>query len=103
AINYHHLPQQSDDEVISLLTEVTGIGRWTAEIYCLFSLGRPDVFAANDLALQAATQDLFNLSERPKERAMRILAKQWAPYRSSAAYLLWSHYSRVKNRTGINV
>lgn len=95
-IDYVALAKQSDQQVIDELTQVLGIGRWTAEIYLLFSLSRADVFAANDLALQAATQHLFMLDERPKERKMRQLAANWSPYRSAAAYLLWGYYSHIK-------
>lgn len=95
-IDYSALVTQSDSQVIETLTQVLGIGRWTAEIYLLFSLNRRDVFAANDLALQAATQNLFKLKERPKEREMRVLARQWSPCRSAAAYLLWAYYNQLK-------
>lgn len=101
-IDYGKLAMQSDEAVIKTLTAVTGIGRWTAEIYLLFSLNRSDVFAANDLALQAAAQALFELPERPNERAMRELATAWSPHRSAAAYLLWSYYHVLKGREGIN-
>lgn len=97
-IDYAALVRQSDEQVVEVLTKVLGIGRWTAEIYLLFSLNRSDVFAANDLALQAATQHLFTLKERPQERIMRKLAANWSPYRSAAAYLLWGYYGYIKKR-----
>lgn len=100
-IDYQQLTEQADEVVIDLLTQVTGIGRWTAEIYCLFSLNRPDVFAANDLALQVAAQNLFSLAERPNEKQMRQLALKWSPHRSAAAYLLWAYYAILKQRDGI--
>lgn len=102
AIDYRALSKQTDEEVIETLTQVTGIGRWSAEIYLLFSMNRCDIFAANDLALQVASEHLFNLPERPKERAMRTLAQHWSPHRSAAAYLLWSYYGKIKNRQGTN-
>ncbi|PID65425.1 MAG: 3-methyladenine DNA glycosylase [Gammaproteobacteria bacterium] len=100
-IDYPSLWQLPDEAVIAILTAVTGIGRWTAEIYCLFSLRRSDIFAANDLALQAAAQQLLQLSERPRERQMRTLAAKWSPYRSAAAYLLWAYYRVLKQREGV--
>ncbi|PIE45621.1 MAG: 3-methyladenine DNA glycosylase [Gammaproteobacteria bacterium] len=100
-IDYQHLNELPDEKVIDQLTRVTGIGRWTAEIYCLFSLKRSDIFAANDLALQIATQDFLKLGKRPGEATMRRIAAQWHPYRSAAAYLLWSHYAMIKQRQGI--
>lgn len=101
-IDYAALAQCDDETVIDTLTQVTGIGQWTAEIYCLFSLQRSDIFPANDLALQAAAQALLQLPERPKEKTMRELAQQWSPHRSVAAYLLWRYYGYLKNRSGIN-
>ena len=102
-IDYEKLTHKSDEDVIKTLTQVTGIGLWSAEIYCLFSLNRCDIFAANDLALQAASQQLFSLSKRPKEQQMRTLAKAWSPHRSAAAYLLWAYYGVLKKRRGISV
>ena len=83
------------------LTEVPGIGAWTAEIYAMFSLGRADVFAPGDLALQEAARLLFELPDRPKERVLRQMAEAWAPWRSVAARLLWAYYRVAKDREGI--
>ena len=73
---------------MKILTEVNGIGVWTAEVYAMFSLGRADVFAPGDLALQEATRILYQLTERPGEAAMRDRAAQWAPWRAMAARIL---------------
>lgn len=100
-IDYAALAHQSDKDVIDTLTAVTGIGRWTAEIYCLFSLNRSDIFAANDLALQVAAQHALDLPARPKEAQLRKIAQAWSPYRSAAAYLLWAYYRVVKQRDGV--
>lgn len=100
-IDYAALEQLDDEAVIATLTQVTGIGRWTAEIYCLFSLNRHDIFAANDLALQVASQDFLSLDKRPTEAVMRKIAKDWQPYRSAAAYLLWAYYSVIKQRDAV--
>ena len=78
-----------------------GIGIWTAEIYAMFSLGRADVFAPGDLALQEAARILFDLPERPKDRALREMAEDWSPWRSVAARLLWAYYRVAKDREGI--
>ena len=67
-INYRSLRTMPTSQVVSELTQVSGIGNWTAEIYAMFSLGRADVFAPGDLALQEATRSLFNLQERPNRR-----------------------------------
>lgn len=100
-INYTHLRSAPTPEVIETLTEVPGIGVWTAEIYAMFSLGRADVFAPGDLALQEGVRLLYVLPERPKERALREMAQAWAPWRSVAARLLWAYYAKAKQREGI--
>lgn len=100
-IDFEGLRAAPDDEVINTLVAVTGIGTWTAEIYAMFSLGRADVFAHGDLALQEATRALFDLDTRPNERQMRNIAAQWSPWRSVAARLLWAYYRVDKQREGI--
>ncbi len=100
-IDYVGLRDLPDAEVIKTLTAVKGIGLWTAEIYAKFSLGRPDILAAGDLALQIAAQDLFALPERPKEKDLRKMAAAWSPWRSVAARLLWAYYADIKQRDGI--
>lgn len=87
--------------VVETLVAVPGIGIWTAEIYAMFSLGRADVFAPGDLALQESARILFDLDARPGERALREMAAPWAPWRAVAARLLWSYYRVVKEREGI--
>lgn len=100
-IDYPALRALRSDEVINTLTKVTGIGQWTAEIYAMFSLGRADVFAHGDLALQEAARVLFDLDERPKEKQMREIASAWSPWRSVAARVLWAYYRVAKSREGI--
>ena len=94
----HALP---DEDVVTLLVAVPGIGRWTAEIYAMFSLGRADVFAPADLALQESARLLFGLDARPTERALRAMAADWSPWRAVAARLLWAYYHVAKQREGI--
>lgn len=100
-ISYPRLRIAPTDEVIATLTEVPGIGRWTAEIYAMFSLGRADVFAPGDLALQESARLLFELPERPREAALRQMAEAWSPWRGVAARLLWAYYRVAKEREGI--
>ena len=87
-----------DTAVMATLTAVKGIGIWTAEIYAMFSLGRVDVFAPGDLALQVAAQELYSLSERPKEKELRQMSLAWTPYRSVAARLLFAYYHVAKSQ-----
>ncbi len=100
-INFTALRTQPTEAVISQLTEVSGIGVWTAEIYAMFSLGRADVFAPGDLALQEAARMLFNLEARPTEKQLRKMAEDWSPWRAVAARLLWAYYHLAKDREGI--
>ncbi len=100
-IDFKGLRDISSDEVIARLVAVPGIGNWTAEIYAMFSLGRADVFAPGDLALQEAARLLYDLPERPKEKALRKMAEDWSPWRSVAARILWAYYRVAKQREGI--
>ena len=100
-LDYKELRQKSDDEVIRILTEIPGIGVWTAEIYAMFSLKRADIFAAGDLALKESARLLFSLKERPTEGELRTRSKKWSPWRSVAALLLWDYYGFIKNREGV--
>ena len=100
-IDFPALRQAPDEEVIAALTRVPGIGRWTAEVYAMFSLGRADVFAPADLALQEAARLLFDLPERPKEKPLRQMAEAWSPWRAVAARALWAYYHVAKDREGI--
>lgn len=90
-----------DAEVVAVLTRLKGIGVWTAEIYAMFSLGRADVFAPGDLALQDAARDLFGLNSRPPERLLREMSLAWSPWRSVAARLLWAWYRVMTRREGV--
>ncbi|WP_415402691.1 DNA-3-methyladenine glycosylase family protein [Tateyamaria sp. SN3-11] len=100
-IDYDALRRAPDSEVIATLTAVKGIGVWTAEIYAMFALGRADVFAPGDLALQEAAKLIFDLPERPKERALRAMAEDWSPWRAVAARLFFTYYRVAKGREGI--
>lgn len=100
-LDYVAMREMPNDAVIAELVAIRGIGSWTAEIYAMFSLGRADVFAPGDLALQEATRGLFDLEERPNEKTLRKMSEDWHPWRSVAARLLWAYYHVVKNREGI--
>lgn len=100
-IDYIALRDMSDEAVIKTLVAVKGIGPWTAEVYAMFSLGRADVFAPGDLAMQEAARSLYDLPERPKEKAFREMADAWSPWRAVAARLLWAYYAYEKDRDGI--
>ncbi len=100
-IDFEALKTSSNDAVIATLIQVQGIGRWSAEIYAMFALGRADVFAAGDLALQESTRMLFALPARPTVTQMRERAATWSPWQAVAARILWSYYHVMKQREGI--
>lgn len=99
-IDFEALRSAPDDEVYETLVAVLGIGKWTAEMYLLFALGRIDVFAPDDMALQEGAKMLFDLEERPKPKPFREMAEAWAPWRSVAARALWAYYGSMKMRQG---
>lgn len=81
-----------DAAALARLTELPGIGRWSAECYLLWSLGRRDVWPAGDLALRIGWQWLAELADRPDEAALRAVAERWRPRRTAAALLIWHFY-----------
>ena len=81
-----------DEEAIADLTRIKGIGRWSAEIYLLFAEGRPDIWPAGDLAVQAGVGGLLGLEERPSEKAVRAIAEPWRPHRGAMAIFTWHVY-----------
>ena len=100
-IKFHNFEGSDDEEIISLLTSVKGIGLWSAEIYLMFSMMRSDIFPAGDLALQISASHLFENNEKLSEKELRKKSQSWSPNRSAAALMLWDYYTSVKNRKGI--
>ncbi|WP_226481813.1 DNA-3-methyladenine glycosylase family protein [Natrinema amylolyticum] len=86
------LASYSDDEVIDLLTEITGIGAWTARMYLLFVLERPDVLPLGDLAVRRGIEELYADGEDLTRAEMREIAEPWRPYRSVATRYIWAEY-----------
>jgi DNA-3-methyladenine glycosylase II len=93
---HEKLDRLADQEAAGELMSIKGIGPWTAQIYLLTALRAADAWAAGDLALQIAAQDLFGIGERPSAKTMDALAEPWRPWRAAAARLLWSHYRGLK-------
>lgn len=79
----------SDEQVIAELTLIKGIGRWTAEMFLIFSLGRQDVLPVGDLGLKKGIQRLYSMKELPEKEQMEKIAEKWRPYRSVATWYLW--------------
>lgn len=86
------LRRQSDEEAIAAITAIKGLGTWSAEVFLLFNLRRPDIMPAQDLALIVAAQRLKRLEARPSPKELRALAEPWRPFRSYAARMLWHYY-----------
>jgi 3-methyladenine DNA glycosylase/8-oxoguanine DNA glycosylase len=83
------LARRSDEEVIAALTQVHGIGRWTAQMYLMFKLGRLDVMPSTDLGVQEGARRIYGLRARPDPKRLERLAAQWAPLRSVGAWICW--------------
>jgi DNA-3-methyladenine glycosylase II len=83
------LGELPDEEVIARLLPIKGIGRWTAEMFLIFSLGRPDVLPVDDLGLRMGVKDQYGLGEPPSKAQLIELAEPWRPYRSIATWYFW--------------
>jgi DNA-3-methyladenine glycosylase II len=99
SFDFTRLAASEDDAALATLLAVRGIGRWSAEIYLLFALGRPDVWPAADLGLQVAIGEELGLGSRPGELELRRRGEAWRPWRSVAACLFWQSYLHARGRT----
>lgn len=100
-VRLDRLARMTDDEVRAELMQVKGIGNWTADVYLLMGLMRPDVWPAGDIALQAAAHEIKGLDARPDPELLTEIGEQWRPFRSVAARILWHHYlNTVRRRPG---
>ena len=96
------LAAMEDEAAVAAIVSVRGLGRWTAEVYLLFALGRMDVFPAGDVALAASVAHLKGLEARPGPVVLRAFAEQWKPARGLAARLLWHHWRHVTGRPAMD-
>jgi DNA-3-methyladenine glycosylase II len=96
--DFANLAAADDDAAQAALCSLKGIGRWSAEIYLIFALGRPDIWPAADLGLQVATGECLGVAGRRAEAELRQLGEAWRPWRSVAACLFWHSYLRARNR-----
>lgn len=95
-IDFAGLRALDDEDAISALTRLHGIGRWTAQTYLLFSEGRLDIFPAGDVALQHGLRMAAGLEAKPAEAELHARAEAWRPFRGVAAHLLWGYYGAVR-------
>lgn len=100
-LNLDVLAEQDADASHHALTQLPGIGPWTADIYLLFCLGHGDAWPAGDLAIQEAMRIGLGLAARPTAKQMGPLAEIWRPVRGAAAHLWWSYYRVLKKREGV--
>lgn len=89
------LPQQSDEEVEAAITAIRGFGRWSAHMYMMFALGRPDIWPSGDLAVRAGFGRIMGWPDRPTEQTVIIKGAAFAPHRSALALLCWHYYSEA--------
>jgi DNA-3-methyladenine glycosylase II len=87
----------TDEDIINQLTEVKGIGRWTAEMFLIFCLGRPDVLPVGDLGIRKAIQRVYSLPELPTPSTILAISQPWKPYRSVATWYLWKSMSKFNS------
>ena len=99
SLDFDRLAAASDDEALAALIALKGIGRWSAEIYLIFALGRDDVWPAADLGLQFGVAAELGLGDRLGERELRELGDRWRPWRTVAACLFWQAYLHARKRT----
>lgn len=89
AINFRRFSRMDDEEIIVELSRVRGIGRWTAEMFLMFNLGRPDVLPVDDLGFRNAVMKAYGMEHRPGAHELREIAEKWRPYRSAAVWYMW--------------
>lgn len=88
-LDLHGLKHKTDDEIVAEITAIKGFGRWSAEMFLMFCLHRPDVFPVGDLGIVKGVQILTGMKRRPKPRTMVRAAELWRPHRSVASWYLW--------------
>ena len=94
--------RRSDEDVIQELTQVKGIGRWTAQMFLMFALGRPDVFPAADLGIRMAIRDQYNLDDLPDNQTSHEIAQPWHPYATVASWYLWQSIDMQRQKKNDN-
>jgi DNA-3-methyladenine glycosylase II len=93
-LNLALMSQMTDEEIVNQLIQVKGIGRWTAEMFLIFCLGRQDILPVGDLGVRKAIQKVYGLQELPTPSTMLVIAHPWKPYRSIATWYLWKSLSK---------
>jgi DNA-3-methyladenine glycosylase II len=94
-LNFHRFAKMDDEAIIADLTRVRGIGRWTAEMFLMFNLYRPDVLPVDDLGVRTAVGKLYKMAKAPTPKELRAFGERWQPYRTVAAWYLWRSLEAV--------
>ena len=89
AVNFETFEGLPDEEIIKELTKIKGVGKWTAEMFLMFSLGREDIFSYGDLGLRRGIMKVYGVKKDPTVKQIQKLEKKWMPYRTYAARMLW--------------
>jgi DNA-3-methyladenine glycosylase II len=101
SLDFEALHAVPADQAIAALTQVKGVGPWTAELYLLFSAAHPDIFPVGDLALRKAVGHGLGLAEPPEPAMVGEIASAWAPHRATAALLFWRYFAALRDRDGV--
>ena len=96
-LNFRKIAQKNDEEIISELTKIRGIGRWTAEMFLIFGLGRMDILPLGDLGLRRGIQNMYLMSKEPDDKTIIHIAKKWIPYRTVATWYIWRGVRNFNN------
>ena len=99
-VRFARIARAADERARELLLDIDGVGEWTANVYLLFVLGRPDVWPPRDLALMKSIAEVYGLDETPRNEACLARAERWRPWRSVAARMLWHAYLCRRGRAG---
>src|SRR6516225_5057715 len=89
SLNFRRFARMEDEEIIADLVRVRGIGRWTAEMFLMFNLRRPDILPVDDLGFRSAVAKAYGLRELPTAKELRLMGERWRPYRSAAVWYFW--------------
>ncbi len=96
-VDLRRIGRLTDEQIIRTLTQVKGIGRWTAQMFLIFCLGRPDVFPHDDLGVRTAIRDHYGLAELPNKVVSHEIAAPWRPYASVASWYCWRSLDLARN------
>lgn len=96
-VDLRRIGRLPDERVVEQLTQVKGIGRWTAQMFLIFSLGRPDVFPHDDLGVRTAIRNRYGLAELPDKATSHAIAASWRPYASVASWYCWRSLDLARN------